>query len=252
MAGACIVRRAAYLQAGGYEPRFFIGGEEALLTLDLATLGWDMLYAGHIRTWHYLAPARPGRAAHLLSRNALWTAWLRLPLRAAWEETRSVLRLCARARPGHPGPGGRAGRCALGHPPSRLHPARGRTATPAGGGRARDPHTATSPPKDPQALPARPREGKLVRKAGQGRKDILWPLRGVFIQTRLQQPAQDLKRVFPGKNQAGALLRDRRIRGDFGVRASQRVQCAAQILPYVRDFPARRRQGRQEPAPRRP
>lgn len=97
MAGACIVRRVAYLQAGGYEPRFFIGGEESLMTLDLATLGWDMLYAAHIRTWHYPSPRRDRpRRLHLLSRNAIWTAWLRLPLRSAWQETRSVLRACAR------------------------------------------------------------------------------------------------------------------------------------------------------------
>ncbi|WP_066640186.1 glycosyltransferase family 2 protein [Bordetella sp. H567] len=97
MAGACIVRREAYLQAGGYEPRFFIGGEEELLTLDMARLGWEMLYAGHIRTWHHPSPRRDRpRRVHLLSRNALWTAWLRLPLRAAWEETRSVLHQCAR------------------------------------------------------------------------------------------------------------------------------------------------------------
>ncbi|CAM3794076.1 Glycosyltransferase 2-like domain-containing protein [Bordetella sputigena] len=95
MAGACIVRRQAYLQAGGYEPRYFIGGEEALLTLDLATLGWDMLYAGHIATWHHPSPNRdrPGRV-RLLSRNAIWTAWLRLPARAALAETRAVLRAC--------------------------------------------------------------------------------------------------------------------------------------------------------------
>ncbi|WP_086068064.1 glycosyltransferase family 2 protein [Bordetella genomosp. 8] len=95
MAGACVVRRQAYLQAGGYEARYFIGGEEALMALDLATLGWDMLYAGQVATWHYPSPNRdrPGRR-RLLSRNDLWTAWLRLPAGVAWAATWTVLREC--------------------------------------------------------------------------------------------------------------------------------------------------------------
>jgi hypothetical protein len=96
MAGACVFRRAAYLWAGGYEPRFFIGGEETLLALDLAAQGWDMLYAGYIRTRHLPSPRRdrPGRE-YLLSRNALWTAWLRLPMRAALRESAAELRRAA-------------------------------------------------------------------------------------------------------------------------------------------------------------
>jgi GT2 family glycosyltransferase len=98
MAGACIFRRQAYMEAGGYEPRFFIGGEEALLAFDLAALGWDMLYAGHIFTWHHPSPLRdrPLRA-DLLNRNAIWTAWLRLRPGPAWRETGLQLRM-ARGR----------------------------------------------------------------------------------------------------------------------------------------------------------
>jgi GT2 family glycosyltransferase len=97
MAGACIVRRQAYLQAGGYEPRFFIGGEEALLALDLAAAGWHILYAPHIRTWHWPSPLRdrPARM-NLLNRNAIWTAWLRLPWLSACRETGRELRAAAR------------------------------------------------------------------------------------------------------------------------------------------------------------
>ncbi|CAM3967183.1 glycosyltransferase family 2 protein [Bordetella bronchialis] len=97
MAGACVMRRAAFLQAGGYEPRFFIGGEETVLALDLATLGWEMLYAGRVRTWHLPSPQRDRpRRVHLLSRNAIWAAWLRLPARSAIAETLSVLGTAAR------------------------------------------------------------------------------------------------------------------------------------------------------------
>ncbi|WP_256988559.1 glycosyltransferase family 2 protein [Bordetella genomosp. 9] len=95
MAGACVMRRQAYLQAGGYEARYFIGGEEALMALDLAALGWDMLYAGQVATWHHPSPHRDRPARRrLLGRNNLWTAWLRLPARAACAETWTVLREC--------------------------------------------------------------------------------------------------------------------------------------------------------------
>jgi hypothetical protein len=36
LAGASVVRRSAFLQAGGFEPHLFIGGEEELLAVDLA------------------------------------------------------------------------------------------------------------------------------------------------------------------------------------------------------------------------
>ena len=84
MAGACVMRTAAFRQAGGYWPDLFIGGEEALLALDLAELGWDMVYAPQVATRHWPSPRRdaPGRRL-LLARNAIWTAWLRFPLREA-------------------------------------------------------------------------------------------------------------------------------------------------------------------------
>ena len=45
MAGAAMVRRSAFLAAGGFEPRLFLGHEEGLLALDLAVRGWQMAYA---------------------------------------------------------------------------------------------------------------------------------------------------------------------------------------------------------------
>lgn len=84
MAGACVFRRAAFVQAGGYEPRLFIGGEEGLLALDLASLGWMMVYAPQLTVHHRPSPIRDAALRrHMLARNAVLTAWLRRPAGAA-------------------------------------------------------------------------------------------------------------------------------------------------------------------------
>ncbi|MBK1614603.1 glycosyl transferase family 2 [Rubrivivax gelatinosus] len=93
MAGAVVMRTRAFREAGGYEPRFFLGAEEALLALDLAAAGWEMVYADEVVTHHHPSPARDvGLRRRVLMRNRLWLAWLRLPWLLAWYETRAVLR----------------------------------------------------------------------------------------------------------------------------------------------------------------
>lgn len=93
IACAVVFRRQAYLDAGGYEEKFFIGGEEELLTLDLAVAGWRIVYVPQLTVHHHPSPQRdnPGRQKIVL-RNALWVAWLRLPAASAWEETRRLCR----------------------------------------------------------------------------------------------------------------------------------------------------------------
>lgn len=82
--GACVMRRYAFLQAGGYEPKLFIGGEESLLALDLAVRGWSMVYSDRITVHHYPSSLRDAaRRRCLLQRNSLWTAWLRRSAAAA-------------------------------------------------------------------------------------------------------------------------------------------------------------------------
>lgn len=92
MAGACVMRRRAFLEAGGYEPRFFIGGEERLLALDLLAAGWHLGYIPELVVHHHPSRLRDtaGRR-RLVMRNALWCAWLRRPLGGAWQETRRWL-----------------------------------------------------------------------------------------------------------------------------------------------------------------
>lgn len=88
MAGACVVRRSPFLTMGGYEPRFFLGCEETLLCLDMVSSGWKIAYVDDVVTYHFPSVMRDGRRrTWLLVRNAIWAAWLRLPLDCAWRET---------------------------------------------------------------------------------------------------------------------------------------------------------------------
>jgi GT2 family glycosyltransferase len=88
LAGACMVRRTAFLDVGGYHPRLFVGREEALLAIDLMTAGWHMAYVPDAVVCHFPSRIRDtaGRS-RMNARNALWIAWLRRPIRAAWRIT---------------------------------------------------------------------------------------------------------------------------------------------------------------------
>jgi N-acetylglucosaminyl-diphospho-decaprenol L-rhamnosyltransferase len=83
MAGAVAVRTVAYKEVGGYDPRFFIGGEEETLSFKLAKAGYEMRYITDLVMHHYPSLAN---AAHLRAygmRNTLVNAWLHRPLRSA-------------------------------------------------------------------------------------------------------------------------------------------------------------------------
>lgn len=93
MAGACMMRRTAFLAAGGYEPRLFLGREEMLLAIDLAAAGWAMAFVPSVCVHHRPSPRRDVIARRrLLLRNGLWCAWLRRAPRHAWGETFAALR----------------------------------------------------------------------------------------------------------------------------------------------------------------
>jgi hypothetical protein len=91
-----VVRRSAFLEAGGFEPRFFIGGEVELLAADLAAGGWWLCYVADLVVHHHPSPVRDASGRrHAMARNALWFAWMRRPLRVALRKTL----LLARDRP---------------------------------------------------------------------------------------------------------------------------------------------------------
>jgi GT2 family glycosyltransferase len=93
LAGASMVRRSAFLAAGGFERRLFLGGEEELLAIDLVSHGWAMAYVGAVVVHHHPSAYRDSaRRRRLLARNALWVSWLRRPLPSALRHTVRTLR----------------------------------------------------------------------------------------------------------------------------------------------------------------
>lgn len=97
LACAAVVRRDAFLAAGGFHPRYGVGAEEQLLALDLAAAGWGLCYVPEVIAHHHPSPAadRTGRTRRV-TRNDLWTAWLRRPLPVAARATLRRAREAAR------------------------------------------------------------------------------------------------------------------------------------------------------------
>jgi GT2 family glycosyltransferase len=92
LAGASMIRRDAFLGVGGFEPNFFLGGEEALVAYDLAEAGWAMMYLPTAVVHHHPSRLRDSPARRrLLLRNALWVTWLRRPFGSVWRETKNAL-----------------------------------------------------------------------------------------------------------------------------------------------------------------
>ena len=93
LAGASVIRRSAYLQVGGFEPKFFFGGEEELLSADLAAAGWELAYVPELRVHHQASRTRnPSEYRRRGIRNTLWFTWLRRPARSAVRRTVAQLR----------------------------------------------------------------------------------------------------------------------------------------------------------------
>ncbi len=109
LACGAVVRRDAYLAAGGFDDVIFFMGEEERLCLDLAVLGWGMAYVDSVVAHHHPSPSRnsverQARAA----RNRLLTAVLRRPWPVVLTMTADDLRA------------GRAGRMAVRQALARL------------------------------------------------------------------------------------------------------------------------------------
>lgn len=92
LAGATMLRVAAFREVGGFSPRLWLGGEEELLAIDLAAHGWWMCYRDDVVVHHTASASRDARERRRLGiRNTLWTAWLRRPLPSALRRTGAVV-----------------------------------------------------------------------------------------------------------------------------------------------------------------
>ncbi len=99
LASATMFRVAAFRQVGGFFPRLWLGGEEELLAIDLATRGWWMCYAEELIVHHAPSKMRQlTRRRQMGIRNTLWTTWLRRPASRALVRTGTVLRSLPRDR----------------------------------------------------------------------------------------------------------------------------------------------------------
>ena len=76
MGGACIVRKTAYEQVGGYGPEFFLGGEEETLACKLLQARWHMRYLPDMVMHHHPSVANAPKLRAFGMRNTLWNAWL--------------------------------------------------------------------------------------------------------------------------------------------------------------------------------
>ncbi|WP_067133503.1 glycosyltransferase family 2 protein [Microtetraspora malaysiensis] len=101
LARGAVVRRDAYLAAGGFDDVVFFVGEEERLAVDLAAAGWGLAYVEDVVAHHHPSPSGDPRGRQALAvRNALLTAVLRRPWRVVAIGALAALRA---------GPAGRRG-----------------------------------------------------------------------------------------------------------------------------------------------
>jgi N-acetylglucosaminyl-diphospho-decaprenol L-rhamnosyltransferase len=94
LACSVVVRRDAFLAAGGFDPALFVYGEEALLAMDLAAAGWELSYAPSLTVHHLPEPGGrdTGARRRLETRNRVLTALLRRPRPVVARTVASALR----------------------------------------------------------------------------------------------------------------------------------------------------------------
>ena len=91
LACGAVVRREAFLDAGGFSPVIGFLGEEEVLSQDLLAAGWGLAYVDDVVAHHWPAPGppRPGRR-RLQTRNALLSTWMRRPLPVVLRRTAAL------------------------------------------------------------------------------------------------------------------------------------------------------------------
>jgi GT2 family glycosyltransferase len=94
LACAAVVRRDAFLDAGGFAPLLHIGGEEALLAIDLRSAGWTLTYRADVRVRHAPELADDGRAGRRSRqlRNTALIAVMRRPAGVISHEITSLMK----------------------------------------------------------------------------------------------------------------------------------------------------------------
>jgi GT2 family glycosyltransferase len=80
IACGAVVRRDAFVEVGGFDERYGVGGEEELLAIDLAAAGWDLAYVADVVAVHAPSPLRdpPARRRRIV-RNQWWVTLERRP-----------------------------------------------------------------------------------------------------------------------------------------------------------------------------
>ena len=93
VACGAVVRRAAYLDVGGFDDVLFFVGEEALLAQDLMAAGWQLAYVDDVVAHHDPNSATGHRTARarLDVRNTLLRTWMRRPWPTAVTTSARVL-----------------------------------------------------------------------------------------------------------------------------------------------------------------
>jgi GT2 family glycosyltransferase len=83
-----VVRRSAYIAAGGFPHGWGVGGEELPLAAELADRGWELVYVDELVAHHHPSGVRDtARRRVVAARNDLWFAWARRPIPTALSET---------------------------------------------------------------------------------------------------------------------------------------------------------------------
>ncbi|GIF15302.1 glycosyltransferase family 2 protein [Actinoplanes teichomyceticus] len=99
LAGASVLRRDAFEQAGGFNARLWLGGEEELLATDLISDGWELCYLEELTVHHRASRLRDATHRRRVGlRNTLWFTWLRRPLGPAVRRTAFLARTVPRDR----------------------------------------------------------------------------------------------------------------------------------------------------------
>ncbi len=98
MSCAAMVRKRAFEAAGGFSEILHFRGEEQLLAVDMAALGWDLCYCRDLTAIHQPSSVRATTAAQQarVLRNAVLTTWLRRPVPMCLKATGALL--CAALR----------------------------------------------------------------------------------------------------------------------------------------------------------